>query len=261
MTLAELTRRTEIPKQTVRRIANDLVERGMLDRTAGGYLPGQRLMRHGMLAAHQHGVAVTAQPYLQDLHLRTRGQAAWFAKVHAGELILVGAAFGRTYMEPMAKSWFPNMSKLGPSRVLLAAGLIEVAHHPELAESVLGVRLRPLTRHSIIDARRLRDRLRQVRDTGCAHEAEQATIGVGCTAAAVRESSGKLVGVIGVTGRRSHPDAQSLRNTLQRSAEQLLQEMSSVTRSRAEAVWNAPTFDHRSGIGYTWPGNETAGRQ
>ncbi|MCV7302159.1 helix-turn-helix domain-containing protein [Mycobacterium barrassiae] len=256
ITLAELTRRTGIPKQTVRRIANDLVARGMLDRAPDGYAPGQRLMRHGMLSAHRHGIAVTAQPYLQELHLRTRGQAAWFATVHGGELMLAGAAFGRSYMEPMAKSWFPNMSKLGPSRVLLAAGVIEVGHHPELVEGVLTDKLRPLTRHSVTDTGRLRQRLREVRDTGYAYEAEQAVLGVGCTAAAVREPSGKLVGAIGVTGRRSHPDARGLRNALLRFGETLLEELKAAVQPRSAVVWNTPMFNQSTGIGYTWPGAE-----
>lgn len=165
-----------------------------------------RRARHAR--AHRHGVAVTVQPYLQELHLRTRGQAAWYATVHAGELLLVGAAFGRAYAQPMAKSWFPNMAKLGASRVLLAAGMIEVAHQPEPAEGILRARLRPLTRHPVIDTNRLRRRLLEARDTGYGQEVEQAELGVGCMAAAIRDSSGRLLGAIGVTGRRSHPAAQ-----------------------------------------------------
>lgn len=252
--LAALTRRTGIPKQTVRRIANDLVERGMLERTPEGYSPGQRLIHHGLVSAHRHGVAVAVQPYLQDLHLRTRGQAAWLAIRREGELILAGAAFGRPYLAPMAKSWFPTMSKLGPSMVLLAAGMIELAHQPEVADRVLRGGWGPLTRNSITDARRMRRILDEVHDTGVAHEVEQVEVGLTCTAAALCDSRGELVGALGMTGRCEGMQGPGLRNTLQRHAESLLYELHSLFTPRAPYVWNAPIFNQRKDIGYTWPG-------
>jgi DNA-binding IclR family transcriptional regulator len=42
LALAALTRRTGIPKPTVRRIANDLTKRGMLELTSDGYQPATR---------------------------------------------------------------------------------------------------------------------------------------------------------------------------------------------------------------------------
>jgi len=252
--LAALTRRTGIPKQTVRRIADDLVARGMLERVSEGYLPGERLIHHGLVSAHRHGFAVTVQPYLRDLHLRTRGQAAWLATRREGELILVGAAFGRPYMAPMAKSWFPTMSKLGPSMVLLAAGMIEVAHQPEVADRVLRGGWEPLTPNSITDARRMRCILDEVRDTGFAHEIEQAELGLTCMAAAMRDSSGQLVGAVGLTGRREGMRGPVLRNTLQRSAESLLRDLRSILTPHVSHAWNMPMFNRRTEIGYTWPG-------
>jgi DNA-binding IclR family transcriptional regulator len=251
--LAGLTRQTGIPKQTVRRIADDLVARGMLERSEEGYLPGQRLMHHGLLSAHRHGVALTVQPYLQDLHLRSRGQAVWFATIHHGELILAGAAFGRSYAAPMAKSWFPTMSKLGASRVLLAAGAIEVADQPELADQILNSGCSPLTRHSVTNTRRLRSLVEQVRDTGFAHEVEQAVLGMSCMAAALRGSSGQLMGVIGLTGRRSAMEAPALRNAVRHAGESLVRDLRPASDTPVTNVWNMPIVDRHTGIGYTWP--------
>lgn len=252
--LAVLTRRTQIPKQTVRRIANDLVERGMLERTVEGYMPGQRLVHHGLVSASRNGVAVTVQPYLQDLHVRTHGQAAWFAIARSGELMLAGAAFGRPYLAPMAKSWFPALSKLGPSMVQLAAGMIEVAHQPALADRIVRGPCPPLTPNSVTDALRLRRILDEVSDTGFAHEVEQAELGLTCMAAALRDSAGGLVGAIGLTGRCDAMEGPGLESALRLSAELLLRDLQSVSsRTRQSAVWNMPIFNRRKEIGYTWP--------
>jgi|GEM_PF-2934913 len=220
LSLALLTRRTGIPKPTVRRIANDLVERGMLEQTADGYAPGSRLIHQGMLAAHRHGI-VAVQPYLQDLYLRTRGETAWFAIAHRGDLVVAGTAFGAQHTAVVQTPSFMRASRLGRSMVLSAVGRIQVAERPELAGRVLHQGWAPLTRYSVMDRRRLRRLLDEARDTGFAYEAEQAVLGLSCVAAALRDGAGRLVGAIGVTGRCAVIDARGVHNAVLRAAESL----------------------------------------
>jgi DNA-binding IclR family transcriptional regulator len=251
--LSVLTRRTGMPKPTVRRIANDLVERGMLEQTPDGYVPGQRLIHHGTQSAHRHGFAVMAQPYLQDLHLRTRGQVAWVATINQGQLTLAGAAFGRPHVADMRKPWFPTVSAIGPPMVLLASGRMEAAHNPELTERILGSRIPPMTRYSVIDKTRLRALIDDARESGFAHEREQTTLGNSCMAAAMRDSSGRLAGVIGVAGQCHAVEARGVRTALMRSALLLQHDLRSLSSGDSQEVWNAPVFNQRTGIGYTWP--------
>lgn len=251
--LAVLTRLTTIPKPTVRRIANHLVDRGMLELTPDGYVPGQRLIHHGLQSAFHDGTVVTVQPHLQDLHLRTRGEAAWFARMHQGELVVTGAAYGRQHIAELHKAWFSRMSRLGPSMILLAMGIIEVANRPDLADRILFSGWPPLTRYSITDKGRMRRVLAEAFDTGFAQEVEQTKLGVACVAAALRDSSGQLVGAIGATGQCRAIGTSGVRAGLERSAELLERELRSATTSFGTEVWNVPTFDRRTGIGYTWP--------
>lgn len=218
--LALLTRRTGIPKPTVRRIANDLVMRGMLRHTGDGYAPGSRLIHQGMLSAHRHGI-VAVQPHLQDLYLRTRGEMAWFATAHRGELVVANTAFGSQYTPAVQTPTFVRASRFGPSMVLSATGRIQVAHNAEWADRIVRGGWAPLTRYSVIDRRRLRRLLDEARDTGFAHEAEQAVLGLSCMAAALHDDSGQLVGAIGVTGRSRAIEVQGVRAALLRSAELL----------------------------------------
>jgi DNA-binding IclR family transcriptional regulator len=251
--LAVLTRRTGIPKPTARRIANDLVQRGMLDHTVDGYIPGQRIMHQGLVSAHHHGGTLTVQPYLQDLHLCTQGEMAWVATLCEGQLTVTGAAFGRHHVAGMRLPWFPRASRIGPSMVLLAVGRIEVAHNRELADRILRSGWAPMTRYSVIDKRRMRSLLDEARDTGFVHEAEQAVMGASCMAAALRDSSGQFVGAIGVAGRCRAIEGRGVRARLLRSAELLQQDLRSASRTPALDARPLPIMKRRRGIAHSLP--------
>jgi DNA-binding IclR family transcriptional regulator len=223
--LAALTRQTGIPKPTVRRIANDLTERGMLDLTSDGYVAGSRLINHGLQSAHRRGASVIAQPYLQDLHRQTRGEVAWFAPVVDADLIVTTAAYGRSHVPVMRGLMSLHPSDLGTSMVVMAAGRLQAAHQPELADSILSTGWAPLTRYSVIDRHRMRDLLREARDTGLAHESEQTLLGWTCLAAAVRDSAGRLIGAMGVSGRGNNIEARGVRSALIRFTESLTAEL------------------------------------
>jgi DNA-binding IclR family transcriptional regulator len=223
--LAAQTRRTGIPKPTVRRIANDLTERGMLELTSDGYVAGSRLINQGLHSAHHRGTSVIAQPYVQDLHLQTRGEFAWFATMDRSDLTMTATAFGRSHVAAMRGSIFPSLSPLGSSKVVLAAGRLQAAHQPEVADRILTTGWAPLTRSSVIDRHRMRNLLLEARETGLAHECEQTMLGWTCLAAALRDSAGRLIGAMGVSGRGSNIDARGVWPALTRCAESLATEL------------------------------------
>ena len=225
LALAALTRRTGIPKPTVRRIANDLVERDMLELTSEGYRAGSRLINQGLQSVHRQGTVLATQPYLQDLHLQTRGELAFFASLDDGELKTTAAAFGRSHVSVMRGLVYPGMSRLGPSMVVLAAGRLQVAHAPEDAERIMSTGWAPLTPYSVIERHRLRDLLREAHDTGFAQESEQTILGWSCMVAALRDSAGRLAGALGVAGRSANIEAKGVRPALRRFAESLETEL------------------------------------
>ncbi|WP_433191724.1 IclR family transcriptional regulator [Nocardia sp. CA-107356] len=225
VSLATLTRRTGIPKPTVRRIANDLVRRGMLELTREGYRAGTLLIYHGLRAAQQHGFVVTAQPYIQEIYLRTRGEIVWCASLYGGELTLNGSAFGRNYASVMKRQNWPSLASFGASMVLTAAGRLQIAAHEEQAEHILATGWAPLTQYSVTDPRKLRALLDEARDTGFVHEREQTAVGWSCVASAVRDADGTFIGAIGVTGRSAILEQRSLHTGLVRSVESLQHEL------------------------------------
>jgi DNA-binding IclR family transcriptional regulator len=225
LSLATLTKRTGIPKPTVRRIANDLVTRGMLELTSDGYVGGSRLINQGLQSAHNRGVSVIAQPYVQELHLQTHGEFAWFAAMAHEDLTMTAMAFGRAHAAAMRNSRAPTLATAGSSKVVMAAGRLQAAHQPQLAERIMSTGWAPLTRYSVTDRQRLSNLLQEARDTGLAHESEQSMLGWTCMAAALHDSAGQLIGAIGVSGRGSHIDARHVRPALVRCAESLAAEL------------------------------------
>src|SRR5262249_43374671 len=69
--LAELVRRTDLPKGTVHRVAKDLVHHRLLDKTAHGYRLSGGLFELGLRAAAERTLLELAMPFLQDLYERT----------------------------------------------------------------------------------------------------------------------------------------------------------------------------------------------
>jgi DNA-binding IclR family transcriptional regulator len=69
--LAELVRRTDLPKGTVHRVAGDLVHHRLLDKTAHGYRLSGGLFELGLRAATERTLLELAMPFLQDLYERT----------------------------------------------------------------------------------------------------------------------------------------------------------------------------------------------
>lgn len=199
--LAVLTRRTQIPKPTVRRIANDLVARGMLQRTLDGYWTGPRLMTQGVRAMQQRGLHSSTQPYVQELYLRSRGGIGWFANFYGGEVIMIGAAFGRTDIGELHTAQWPSVATVGPQFVLTVAGRIHVSGLPDQSEVLARPGLRPLTRYSVTDPAKLARLVAEARDTGFGVEEEQVKLGTSCAAVAVRDGSGEVTGALGVTVR------------------------------------------------------------
>ncbi|MGW2665387.1 IclR family transcriptional regulator [Nocardia tengchongensis] len=254
MPLHELTRRTGIPKPTVRRIANDLVARGMLMRTEDGYWAGSRLMNQGLQSAYQQRMPMTVQPYLQELHYLSRGEIAWYATVHDGNLVTVGAAFGPRYAAAMQRGWWPNLELFGNSAVLFASGRLQLAHSPERAERVLATGWSPMTSQSVTDRHTMGDLLKRAYDTGFADEQEQVALGYRCAAAALRDDAGALTGVVGITGCTDTVTAAELRAALSKSSDGLTRDLHDVVGRTPDPATILPTYLRlRNGGGYSWP--------
>jgi len=218
-TLAALTRATGIPKPTVRRIAGDLVIRGMLERIDDGYRLGRHLLALGVRAAEQHGLRDAATPHVQDIFARTR-EVVWFSALSDASFVLLDSAFGSNRAEDLRRRRWPSAVR---SDLFLAsaAGRIVLADRPELLERVRKRPLARLTCRTPATWHQLSEVLHRVRNQNVAMEQDESVLGYSCVATGVRDPGGKLIGMIGVTGRTGGFDPARLRRPLLAAADDI----------------------------------------
>jgi DNA-binding IclR family transcriptional regulator len=202
--LAELVRRTGLPKGTVHRICGDLVTHRLLDRTERGYRLSGGLFELGMRASIERSLLELAMPFLQDLYERTH------ETVHLGvregtEVVYLAKIGGhRQVRSPSRPGGRMPMHCTAIGKVLLAHA------DPDLQRAVLTGPLERRTPRTIVAPGVLRRQLAKVVQTGVAYEREESTPGLLCVAAPVIEVDATVpVAALSVTGPvgRFHPES------------------------------------------------------
>ena len=206
LTLAQIVRRTGLPRSSAHRMLERLVQLRWLRRQGRDYELGIRLVELGSLAVHQDRLHVAAMPFLHELH-RTTGLVVHLAILDGSDVL---------YLEKIGD----RMSAAIPTRVggrqpahCTAVGKAILAFRDELPADLTGRK----TRYSITTAARLRDELDKVRAHGFAIEREESLPGFGCVAAPIGNIGDAVaaVSICGPTGRMTfdHRTAAPVRMT------------------------------------------------
>ncbi|GAB7003329.1 IclR family transcriptional regulator [Nocardioides sp. AN3] len=206
LSLADIVRRTGLPKGSAHRVAADLVGHQLLDKVPGGYRLSGGLFELGMRASAERTLLELAMPFLQDLYERTH------------ETVHLGVTDGQAVVY-VAKIGGHRQAKT-PSRVggrmplhCTAIGKVLLAHaDPDLRRQVLSGPLERRTPHTIVAPGLLRRQLTAVRENGIAFEREESTTGLLCVAAPVLDRDGRTaLAAISVTGPvgRFRPEAHT----------------------------------------------------
>jgi DNA-binding IclR family transcriptional regulator len=193
LSLSQLTERTGLPKSTVHRMADQLVEHKWLERTPTGYRLGIRFFEVGGLVSSRTNLRERSLPFLQDLQTATRHS------VHLGILE------GRDVVI-LEKLWGHESATL-PTRVggrmpahCTAAGKALLAFAPEKAvEELIAGGLERRTGRTIVVPELFRQELATVRTAHWALETEENVAGLRCVAAPIR-GSGRAIAAVSVSG-------------------------------------------------------------
>lgn len=191
LTLAQLVRRTGLPRSSAHRMLERLVALRWLRRDGRDYQLGMRLVELGSLAVHQDSLHRAAQPLLHDLH-RATGLVAHLAVLDGPDVV---------YLDKVGD----RMMAAIPTRV----GGRQPAHCTAIGKAILAytddaeVDLeRRRTKYSIGADNQLATELAKVRAHGVAFEREESLIGFGCVAAPIGPQ-GKAVAAVSVCGPMS----------------------------------------------------------
>lgn len=175
LTLAQIVRRTGLPRSSAHRMLDRLVQLRWLRRSGRDYELGMRLVELGSLAVHQDRLVRAAAPLLGELH-RATGLVVHLAVLDGPDVV---------YLEKVGD----RMIAAIPTRVggrqpahCTAIGKAILAYRDEEAPVDLQVRK---TKYSIATTSQLAVELAKVRAHGIAFEREESLLGFGCVAAPI----------------------------------------------------------------------------
>ena len=191
LTLAQIVRRTGLPRSSAHRMLERLVQLRWLRRSGRDYELGMRLVELGSLAVHQDRLHRAAVPLLHDLH-RATGLVVHLAVLDGSDVV---------YLDKIGD----RMTAAIPSRVggrhpahCSALGKAMLAFAKGLDYDAVDLTSRR-TKYSIGSPAQLRAELAKVRSHGIAFEKEEALAGFGCVAAPIG-GQGDAVAAVSVCG-------------------------------------------------------------
>ena len=192
--LSELARRAGLNKATAHRLALELVEEGLLDRSdEGRYQLGAKLFELGQAVRGHRALRDVALPYLADLFV-LGGETVHLAVRDGHEVI---------YLERLVG----HRSTATPSRVggrlplhCTATGKVLLTYAPpDVRVAVLSGRLTRCTPYTIVVPHLLEQQLQEVRDRGVALEQEETRLGYSSVAAPIFSGPDVCIGAMSMT--------------------------------------------------------------
>jgi DNA-binding IclR family transcriptional regulator len=186
LTLAQIVRRTGLPRSSAHRMLERLVQLRWLRRSGRDYELGMRLVELGSLAVHQDRLVRAAGPLLGELH-RATGLVVHLAVLDGADVVY--------------------LDKIGDQRIPTRVGARQPAHCTAVGKAILAysdentaVDLHARkTKYSIANSSQLAIELAKVRAHGVAFEREESLLGFGCVAAPIG-SPGEAVAAVSVCG-------------------------------------------------------------
>ena len=194
--VTSLAKRLGVAKSTVYRLASTLVAEGMLEQNRENekYRLGIALFGLGALVRQRMNLSTEGRPYIFDLREATN------ETVHLAVLDRSQTMYVYDLESTQAIRMRANLGARKPA-LCTAEGRAILAFQPrEVIETVIREGFRPRTPKSITEPAALRAALEEVRRLGYAREDEQSEMGMRSIAAPIRDSTGLVVGAVGMAG-------------------------------------------------------------
>lgn len=179
LTLAQIARRTGLPRSSTHRLLDQLVALHWLHRDGRGYELGTRLIELGHRAKHQNRVHQAAMPFLWDLH-RATGFVVHLAILDGNDVVYLEKVGDR-----LAASIPTRVGSRQPAHCTAVgkAILATSPHDPHCDDD--GAELCRKTNYSITSPVALRATLAEIRERGIAVDRGECIPRIGCLAAPI----------------------------------------------------------------------------
>ncbi|MFT4264547.1 MAG: IclR family transcriptional regulator [Nocardioides sp.] len=204
VSLAELTRRSGLPKPTVLRLLEQLARWGAVERTADGYQLGIKLFMLGEKVGTQASLRDLAVPYLEDLYEATHENVN-LGVLHGAEVLYLARVAGHRSSDVVLRVG----DTLPAHSTSCGKALLAYAPQP-VVDDILQRGLSRLTPYTVVMPGVLRRQLRAVVAQGYAVNEEETHRGVVSVAAPVLDADRIAVAAISVTAQAGRVDVQRL---------------------------------------------------
>ena len=191
LTLAQIVRRTGLPRSSAHRMLERLVQLRWLRRSGRDYELGMRLVELGSLAVHQDRLVRAAGPLLGELH-RATGLVVHLAVLDRPDVV---------YLDKVGDEMSAIPTRVGgrePAHCTAVGKVMLAYSDTDVCDGHVDVGVR-MTKYSISTDAQLTAELARVRARGVAFEREESLLGFGCVAAPIGGSD-EAVAAVSVCG-------------------------------------------------------------
>lgn len=193
LTLAQIVRRTGLPRSSAHRMLERLVQLRWLRRSGRDYELGMRLVELGSLAVHQDRVHSAAIPVLHELH-RATGLVVHLAVLEGDDVVYLEKVGDR-----MATAIPTRVGGRYPAHCTAVGKALLAARNADSTAKLEAAPLPRKTKYSIGTTAQLNAELGKIHARGVAFDREESLAGFGCVAAAIG-NAGDAVGAVSVCG-------------------------------------------------------------
>jgi DNA-binding IclR family transcriptional regulator len=213
VSLADMTRRTGIPKPTLYRLLGDLLQPGIVEHGNSGYTLGRRLFELGVAAPRYGCIRDAARPHMEELLAATK-ETVHLAVLSGSEVLYLEKLHGISAVR------IPTSVGARMPAHCTALGKVLLAHsEPSVVDDVLCHNLRRITPYTVILPKMLQRQLDRARNDGVVTESEEARLGLGCIAAVILDRGRSPVAAISVAGNPRSTQSRTLALQVRRAAD------------------------------------------
>lgn len=204
-TIANISQKTGIPRAAVRRCLHTLRELGYVDAELNNFSLRPKVLTLGYSYLSSTPLTVSAQPYLNEIS-RTLNESSSMAVLEDGEVLYVARASTSRVMSVAL-----NTGSRLPA-YCTSLGRVMLAHLPpdELERYLARTRLRAMTENTVVNQKRLREILLDVRRDGYAINDEELELGLRSIAVPVRGASGQVLAALNVGAQAARVSVKQL---------------------------------------------------
>lgn len=204
-TIANISQKTGIPRAAVRRCLHTLRELGYVDAELNNFSLRPKVLTLGYSYLSPTPLTVSAQPYLNEIS-RTLNESSSMAVLEDGEVLYVARAATSRVMSVAL-----NTGSRLPA-YCTSLGRVMLAHLPpdELEQYLAKTKLRAMTENTVVNQKRLREILADVRRDGYAINDEELELGLRSIAVPVRGASGQVLAALNVGAQAARVSVKQL---------------------------------------------------